>query len=200
MDYKDMDRKELMAAAKEAGIKGYATMKTEAIIEALENVGEVEPTEEVNLVESKTDKHEENRKAALKPLSLKDLPEAKRLQYIEKDMNRKIPVVITDLQRSRLTEDGENPLELFSVQSGPIEVNQWVDMNSNDVQYIKQGILRIMEEAQMDATKQVAGKMTEDSIKFDMKKRFIIHYVEGMSPEEIKEQIAREQARAKKED
>jgi len=217
MEYSEMDRKELMAAAKEAGIKGYAKMKTDAIVEALEGLaGEAEevkepeveaiPVEEVKeIVREEVKKAVQQAAPAVKEKNPYEvdrreteiMTDAQRLALIKADLTRREAVVITDMQRSQTTDDGEAPLEFFSYTVGTVEGNVWVNVGSDERQYIQRGILQVMADIPLDQSTQIAGKMTPDSIKFKTGKRFRITHVEGMTDEEIAEQIARENGRLK---
>jgi len=211
-----MTRKELMAAAKQAEIKGYNQMKNEEMIELLKDnttaaTVQSESIDEIEEVEKEVETPVEEKEVEVKPKPTKKegnpykvdkretevMTDGQRLALIRADLTRREAVVITDMQRSQTTDDGEAPLEFFSYTVGTVEGNAWVNVGSDERQYIERGILQVMNDIPLDQSRQVPGKMTTDSIKFKTGKRFRITHVEGMTDEEIAEQTARENGRLK---
>jgi len=210
MKYEEMDRKELMAAAKEAEIKGYNTMKNDALVKALNELPVEVEVEEVEETVAETIKKEvakavkkivpvaeENNPYEVDRRETAVMTPGQKLALIKADLTRREAVVITDMQRSQTTDDGEAPLEFFSYTVGTVEESVWVSVGSDERQYISRGILQVMHDIPLDMSKQLPGKMTTDSIKFKIGKRFRITHVEGMTDEEIEEQKARENGRLK---
>ena len=203
-----MDRKELVAEAKKAGIAKAATTKTEELVKLLtDGTDEVATPAVVETSKPAVVKTTTVKTVGEELLASKDKGEAKmykkeitpgqRLALLKADLQRREAVVIIDKQRSLTTDDGEAPLEFFAYTVGAVEGNAWVNVNSQERQYIERGILQVMEDAVIDTSTQTPGKMTADSINITNSKRFVITRTEGMTDEEVNEQIAREKGRLK---
>jgi hypothetical protein len=193
VELEKLDRSELVSIAKEKEITNPHKVKPSTLIDEILSVESSEEAVEKEAVVIQ-EKAVEKAKKANKPAPIS---EGMKRRLLEADLKRKERVVVIDKQRIQVSDDGDNGLVYVSGVVGHLNVAKYVDVTSQQPQYLDRMVLQIMEDATIDTTTQLHGKATVDSIKPGHDKRFIINRVEGMTEQEIQEQTQRELSRFK---